>query len=225
MILLEISVGQFLGQGAAHTWRASPIFKGKQQVALSRSLWACNRWLQKLPSRKLCNPCRTTKLCCESCSRLHFFARLVILKLQFVGVLHKRRLPQPAAWGGRAFRSSDGWTHPVYPHSEIVSVKGQTCLINYRRERKTTGGEREEELANFRHILWSKSKKAKKASKADKSKSFWHEPNQYQHWEKVDATSLLRLLCMQHKSNKTTTTNYYINKTIKTTNKNKTTKV
>lgn len=30
MILLEISVGQFLGQGAAHTWRASPIFKGKQ---------------------------------------------------------------------------------------------------------------------------------------------------------------------------------------------------
>lgn len=29
MVLLEISVGQFLGQGAAHTWRASPIFKGE----------------------------------------------------------------------------------------------------------------------------------------------------------------------------------------------------
>ncbi|KAL5291541.1 hypothetical protein ACFFRR_010758 [Megaselia abdita] len=28
IVLLEISIGQFLGQGAAHTWRSSPIFKG-----------------------------------------------------------------------------------------------------------------------------------------------------------------------------------------------------
>lgn len=35
MVLLEISVGQFLGQGAAHTWRASPIFKGEFCCILS----------------------------------------------------------------------------------------------------------------------------------------------------------------------------------------------
>jgi solute carrier family 6 (neurotransmitter transporter), invertebrate len=29
LLLLEISLGQFLGQGSAHTWRASPFFKGK----------------------------------------------------------------------------------------------------------------------------------------------------------------------------------------------------
>lgn len=29
IILLEIALGQFLGQGAAHSWRASPIFRGK----------------------------------------------------------------------------------------------------------------------------------------------------------------------------------------------------
>lgn len=26
--LLEVALGQFLGQGSAHTWRASPFFKG-----------------------------------------------------------------------------------------------------------------------------------------------------------------------------------------------------
>lgn len=29
IILLEIALGQFLGQGSAHSWRASPIFRGK----------------------------------------------------------------------------------------------------------------------------------------------------------------------------------------------------
>lgn len=31
IVLLEVSLGQFLGQGSAHTWRASPVFKGKSQ--------------------------------------------------------------------------------------------------------------------------------------------------------------------------------------------------
>lgn len=29
IVLLEMSLGQFLGQGSAQTWRASPFFKGK----------------------------------------------------------------------------------------------------------------------------------------------------------------------------------------------------
>ncbi|KAH8322309.1 hypothetical protein KR059_011256 [Drosophila kikkawai] len=44
MILLEISVGQFLGQGAAHTWRASPIFKGACIVSRFAS-WLSAIWV------------------------------------------------------------------------------------------------------------------------------------------------------------------------------------
>lgn len=33
VVLLEMSIGQFLGQGAAHTWRVSPIFKGKNSTS------------------------------------------------------------------------------------------------------------------------------------------------------------------------------------------------
>lgn len=29
IVLLEISLGQFLGQGSAHSWKASPLFKGE----------------------------------------------------------------------------------------------------------------------------------------------------------------------------------------------------
>lgn len=32
IILLEISLGQFLGQGSANSWRASPILKGKKII-------------------------------------------------------------------------------------------------------------------------------------------------------------------------------------------------
>ncbi|ALC44969.1 blot, partial [Drosophila busckii] len=44
MILLEISVGQFLGQGAAHTWRASPIFKGACIISRFAS-WISAIWV------------------------------------------------------------------------------------------------------------------------------------------------------------------------------------
>ncbi|XP_017059017.1 sodium- and chloride-dependent neutral and basic amino acid transporter B(0+) isoform X1 [Drosophila ficusphila] len=44
MILLEISVGQFLGQGAAHTWRASPIFKGACIISRFAS-WLSAIWV------------------------------------------------------------------------------------------------------------------------------------------------------------------------------------
>ncbi|XP_032290643.1 sodium-dependent nutrient amino acid transporter 1 isoform X1 [Drosophila virilis] len=44
MILLEISVGQFLGQGAAHTWRASPIFKGACIISRFAS-WVSAIWI------------------------------------------------------------------------------------------------------------------------------------------------------------------------------------
>ncbi|XP_026847795.1 sodium-dependent nutrient amino acid transporter 1 isoform X1 [Drosophila persimilis] len=44
MMLLEISVGQFLGQGAAHTWRASPIFKGACIVSRFAS-WVSAIWV------------------------------------------------------------------------------------------------------------------------------------------------------------------------------------
>ncbi|XP_032575183.1 sodium-dependent nutrient amino acid transporter 1 isoform X1 [Drosophila sechellia] len=44
MVLLEISVGQFLGQGAAHTWRASPIFKGACMISRFAS-WLSAIWV------------------------------------------------------------------------------------------------------------------------------------------------------------------------------------
>ncbi|XP_055841037.1 sodium- and chloride-dependent neutral and basic amino acid transporter B(0+) [Episyrphus balteatus] len=43
-ILLEISIGQFLGQGAAHTWRSSPIFKGACIVSRFAS-WLASIWI------------------------------------------------------------------------------------------------------------------------------------------------------------------------------------
>ncbi|XP_073842135.1 solute carrier family member bloated tubules isoform X2 [Musca autumnalis] len=44
IVLLEISVGQFLGQGAAHTWRASPIFKGACIISRFAS-WISTVWV------------------------------------------------------------------------------------------------------------------------------------------------------------------------------------
>ncbi|XP_037933038.1 sodium-dependent nutrient amino acid transporter 1-like isoform X1 [Teleopsis dalmanni] len=44
IILLEVSVGQFLGQGAAHTWRASPIFKGACIISRFAS-WLSTVWV------------------------------------------------------------------------------------------------------------------------------------------------------------------------------------
>uniref|UniRef100_A0A1B0AI00 Transporter n=1 Tax=Glossina pallidipes TaxID=7398 RepID=A0A1B0AI00_GLOPL len=44
IVLLEISMGQFLGQEAAHTWRASPIFKGACIISRFAS-WASTVWL------------------------------------------------------------------------------------------------------------------------------------------------------------------------------------
>ncbi|XP_075159531.1 solute carrier family member bloated tubules isoform X2 [Haematobia irritans] len=44
IVLLEISVGQFLGQGAAHTWRASPIFKGACIISRFAS-WMSTLWI------------------------------------------------------------------------------------------------------------------------------------------------------------------------------------
>ncbi|XP_023296451.2 sodium-dependent nutrient amino acid transporter 1 isoform X1 [Lucilia cuprina] len=44
IVLLEISVGQFLGQGAAHTWRSSPIFKGACIVSRFAS-WVSTVWV------------------------------------------------------------------------------------------------------------------------------------------------------------------------------------
>lgn len=35
IILLEISLGQFLGQGSAHTWRVSPFFKGNNLIIIN----------------------------------------------------------------------------------------------------------------------------------------------------------------------------------------------
>lgn len=37
VILLEIALGQFLGQGSAHAWRASPILKGKPGCVWQRT--------------------------------------------------------------------------------------------------------------------------------------------------------------------------------------------
>uniref|UniRef100_A0A1B0C4T3 Transporter n=1 Tax=Glossina palpalis gambiensis TaxID=67801 RepID=A0A1B0C4T3_9MUSC len=44
IVLLEISMGQFLGQEAAHTWRASPIFKGACIISRFAS-WVSTVWL------------------------------------------------------------------------------------------------------------------------------------------------------------------------------------
>jgi len=84
MVLLEISVGQFLGQGAAHTWRASPIFKGefrrssggsilfgRQQVLRNGSIpHYCGRYKMgpkpKLQLQLFCIPNCRTKLDGES---------------------------------------------------------------------------------------------------------------------------------------------------------------
>uniref|UniRef100_A0A0K8UXH4 Sodium-and chloride-dependent GABA transporter 1 n=2 Tax=Bactrocera latifrons TaxID=174628 RepID=A0A0K8UXH4_BACLA len=44
IILLEISVGQFLGQSAAHTWTASPIFKGACIISRFAS-WLSTIWV------------------------------------------------------------------------------------------------------------------------------------------------------------------------------------
>ena len=33
LVLFEVSIGQFLGQGSPHTWRAAPFFKGGSCVA------------------------------------------------------------------------------------------------------------------------------------------------------------------------------------------------
>lgn len=57
IILLEIALGQFLGQGAAHAWRASPIFRGKykntqllvkQKLPISYSPNTVNNFIQLL---------------------------------------------------------------------------------------------------------------------------------------------------------------------------------
>lgn len=40
IILLEIALGQFLGQGSAHSWRASPILRGKY-IAISVNDFGC----------------------------------------------------------------------------------------------------------------------------------------------------------------------------------------
>ncbi|XP_067646144.1 sodium- and chloride-dependent GABA transporter 1 isoform X2 [Eurosta solidaginis] len=44
IILLEISIGQFLGQSAAHTWTASPIFKGACIISRFAS-WLSTIWV------------------------------------------------------------------------------------------------------------------------------------------------------------------------------------
>ncbi|GAB0096213.1 sodium-dependent nutrient amino acid transporter 1 [Sergentomyia squamirostris] len=43
VVLLEVSLGQFLGQGSAHTWRASPVFKGASFVGRMAS-WLTTIW-------------------------------------------------------------------------------------------------------------------------------------------------------------------------------------
>lgn len=40
IILLEVALGQFLGQGSAHSWRASPIFRGKL-IFTTKSMCTC----------------------------------------------------------------------------------------------------------------------------------------------------------------------------------------
>ncbi|KAG4066240.1 hypothetical protein HA402_000464 [Bradysia odoriphaga] len=43
IVLFEIAIGQFLGQGSAHSWRASPIFKGASVVGRLSS-WLTTIW-------------------------------------------------------------------------------------------------------------------------------------------------------------------------------------
>lgn len=44
IVLLEMALGQFLGQGAANTWRASPFFRGASIVGRVAS-WICAIWV------------------------------------------------------------------------------------------------------------------------------------------------------------------------------------
>lgn len=44
IVLLEISLGQFLGQGSAHGWKASPFFKGASVVGRIGS-WLGTIWI------------------------------------------------------------------------------------------------------------------------------------------------------------------------------------
>lgn len=44
IVLLEMALGQFLGQGAAHSWKASPFFKGASIVGRIGS-WLGTIWI------------------------------------------------------------------------------------------------------------------------------------------------------------------------------------
>lgn len=44
VLLLEMALGQFLGQGAAHSWKASPFFKGAAIVGRIGS-WLGSIWI------------------------------------------------------------------------------------------------------------------------------------------------------------------------------------
>jgi solute carrier family 6 (neurotransmitter transporter), invertebrate len=44
VVLLEMALGQFLGQGAAHSWKASPFFKGASMVGRFAS-WLGTIWV------------------------------------------------------------------------------------------------------------------------------------------------------------------------------------
>jgi len=44
IVLLEIALGQFLGQGSAHSWKASPLFKGASIVGRLGS-WLGGIWI------------------------------------------------------------------------------------------------------------------------------------------------------------------------------------
>lgn len=51
IILLEVSIGQFLGQGAGSSWRASPIMKGNNYIKLITYIWQ-----PKYNVYKICSP-------------------------------------------------------------------------------------------------------------------------------------------------------------------------
>lgn len=44
IVLLEMALGQFLGQGAAHSWKASPFFKGASFIGRFAS-WLGTIWM------------------------------------------------------------------------------------------------------------------------------------------------------------------------------------
>lgn len=44
VVLLEMALGQFLGQGAAHSWKASPFFKGASIIGRIAS-WLGSIWI------------------------------------------------------------------------------------------------------------------------------------------------------------------------------------